>query len=192
MGFICVAGTPRYVSPIQIRAIVDRLPKDLTTGEKLDRVGVFLNASLLEIGQTVAIAGLNSVQLHGSESPEFCHQLRRALPEVEIIKALRIKTPAALGQADLYQGWVDALLLDAYHPTLQGGTGETLDWSMLRSFRPTCPWFLAGGLNADNVLEALEALSPDGIDLSSGVENAPGDKNLEQVASLFERLRKVE
>ena len=189
LGFICVAGTPRYVSPQQIRAIVDRLPKDLTTGLMIDRVGVFLNASLLEICQTVAIAGLNSVQLHGSESPEFCHKLRFALPEVEIIKALRIKVPEVLSQADLYQGWVDALLLDAYHPTLLGGTGETLDWSTLRSFRPDCPWLLAGGLNADNVLNALETATPNGIDLSSGVENAPGDKNLEQVAKLFEQLR---
>ena len=189
LGFICVAGTPRYVSPQQIRAIVDRLPKDLTTGEPIDRVGVFLDASLPEICQTVAIAGLNSVQLHGSESPEFCSQLRIALPDVEIIKALRINSSEALSQADFYQGWVDALLLDAYHPTLSGGTGETLNWSMLRSFRPTCPWLLAGGLNADNVLNALEAATPDGIDLSSGVENAPGDKNLEQVAKLFEQLK---
>ncbi|MCY7322922.1 MAG: phosphoribosylanthranilate isomerase [Phormidesmis sp. CAN_BIN36] len=189
LGFICVAGTPRYVSPQQIRAMVDQLPKDLTTGEPIDRVGVFLNASLLEICQTVAIAGLNSVQLHGSESPEFCHKLRIALPDVELIKALRIKDPKALSQADFYQGCVDALLLDAYHPTLSGGTGETLNWSTLRSFRPTYPWLLAGGLNSENVLDALEASTPDGIDLSSGVENAPGDKNLEQVAKLFEQLR---
>lgn len=189
LGFICVAGTPRYAAPQQIRAIVDQLPQDLTTGQMIDRVGVFLDASLLEICQTVAIAGLNSVQLHGSESPEFCQKLRVALPEVEIIKALRIKVPEALSQADLYQNWVDALLLDAYHPTLLGGTGETLDWSTLRSFRPICPWLLAGGLNSENVLEALKAATPDGIDLSSGVENAPGDKNLEQVAKLFDQLR---
>ncbi len=189
LGFICVADTPRYVAPQQIRVIVDQLPKDLTTGEPIDRVGVFLDASLLEICQTVAIAGLNSVQLHGSESPEFCHKLRLALPDVEIIKALRIKVPEALNQADLYQDWVDALLLDAYHPTLSGGTGETLNWSTLRSFRPTCHWLLAGGLNSENVLDALKATTPDGIDLSSGVENAPGDKNLEQVAKLFEQLR---
>ena len=189
LGFICVAGTPRYAAPQQIRAIVDQLPQDLTTGQPIDRVGVFLDASLLEICQTVATAGLNSVQLHGSESPEFCQKLRVALPDVEIIKALRIKVPEALSQADLYQNGVDALLLDAYHPTLLGGTGETLDWSTLRSFRPVCPWLLAGGLNSENVLEALKAATPDGIDLSSGVENAPGDKNLEQVAKLFDQLR---
>jgi len=190
LGFICVANTPRYVSPQQIRAIVDRLPRELTTGKLVDRVGVFLNASLPEICETVAIAHLNSVQLHGAESPEFCDKLRSALPDVEIIKALRIRVPEALSQADVYQNWVDALLLDAYHPDLPGGTGETLDWSNLQRFRPSCPWFLAGGLNSDNILAALQIIDPDGIDLSSGVEKAPGDKNLEQVARLFEQLNR--
>ena len=193
LGFICVADTPRYVSPQQIYAIVDRLPRDLTTGKIVDRVGVFLNASLPEICETVAIAHLNSVQLHGTESPEFCDKLRSALPDVEIIKALRIRVPEALSQADVYQNWVDALLLDAYHPDLPGGTGETLDWSSLQRFRPACPWLLAGGLHPGNVLAALQATNPDGIDLSSGIENAPGDKNLKQVATLFEQLnRRVE
>ena len=193
LGFICVANTPRYVSPQQIRAIVDRLPRDLTTGKLVDRVGVFLNASLPEIYETVAIAHLNSVQLHGTESPEFCDKLRSALPDVEIIKALRIRVPEALSQADVYQNWVDALLLDAYHPDLPGGTGETLDWSNLRRFRPACPWLLAGGLHPGNIVYALQVANPDGVDLSSGVENAPGDKNLEQVAALFEQLnRRVE
>lgn len=192
LGFICVSGTPRYVSPQQIRAIVEQLPSDSATGEMVDRVGVFLNASLKEICEVVAIANLNSVQLHGTESPEFCYQLRTALPGIETIKALRINVPEALSQASFYEGWVDALLLDAYHPDLPGGTGATLDWSTLQSFRPVCPWLLAGGLNPDNVLKALSLACPDGIDLSSGVENAPGDKNLEQVAMLFQQLKQIQ
>ncbi len=193
LGFICVANTPRYVSPQQIRVIVDQLPKNVTTGKLVDRVGVFLDASLPEICETVAIAHLNSVQLHGTESPEFCDKLRSVLPDIEIIKALRVRVPEALSQADIYQHWVNALLLDAYHPDLPGGTGETLDWSNLQKFRPDCPWLLAGGLNPSNVLNALEVANPDGIDLSSGVENAPGDKNLEHVATLFEQLnRRIE
>lgn len=189
LGFICVAGTPRYASPTQIRAIVEQLPTNAITGKKVDRVGVFLNASVKEISEVVAIADLNSVQLHGTESPEFCYRVRMTLPDVEIIKALRIEAPSALSQADFYQSWVDTLLLDAYHPHFSGGTGETLDWSQLSKFRPSCPWLLAGGLKPDNVLEALQLAHPDGIDLSSGIENAPGDKNLEQAAKLFEQLR---
>jgi phosphoribosylanthranilate isomerase len=70
-----------------------------------------------------------------------------------------------------------------------GGTGQTLDWLTLKQFRPSCPWLLAGGLTPDNVLDALSELQPSGIDLSSGVERSPGDKDLEKVAVLFERVK---
>ena len=90
-----------------------------------------------------------------------------------------------------YQKLVHTLLLDAYHPDLIGGTGKTLDWKALEQFQPACPWFLAGGLTPDNVLQALSLVGPQGIDLSSGVERAPGDKDLAQVARLFEQLRSI-
>ena len=89
---------------------------------------------------------------------------------------------------------VDALLLDAYHPHvtnpgLLGGTGKTLNWNSLKQFRPRCPWLLAGGITPDNVLDALQQLQPDGIDLSSGIEVAPGDKDLAAVERLFVNLQ---
>jgi phosphoribosylanthranilate isomerase len=86
---------------------------------------------------------------------------------------------------------VDALLLDAYHPHLLGGTGKTLDWETLQQFRPSCPWLLAGGLTPENVIDALSLLQPSGIDLSSGVERSPGDKDLGKVARLFENVRSL-
>lgn len=182
LGFICVPASPRYVTSTQIRAVVEQLP------ENIDRIGVFANTSLEEICQTVAAAGLSGVQLHGDESPEFCDQLRQSLPSVEIIKALRVRSSQALEQASVYTSCVDTLLLDAYHPQQLGGTGKTLDWATLEQFSPCCPWLLAGGLTPDNVLDALTQLSPNGIDLSSGVERAPGDKDLDKVAQLFEQL----
>lgn len=188
LGFICVAQSPRYVLPETIRAIVEQLPINPTTGQPIDRIGVFANATINQICQTVAIAGLNGVQLHGNELPQFCHQLRLALPQVEIIKALRVRTLEALNQTNLYEGYVNTLLLDAYHPSALGGTGKTLDWSMLRNFRPGSPWFLAGGLTPDNILSALAQVQPNGIDLSSGVECAPGDKDLLRVNQLFNQL----
>ncbi|MGC1392812.1 MAG: phosphoribosylanthranilate isomerase, partial [Coleofasciculaceae cyanobacterium] len=111
------------------------------------------------------------------------------MPEVEIIKALRVKTPECLNQAATYASYVDTLLLDAYHPQLLGGTGKTLDWTTLQQFRPSYPWLLAGGLTPDNILEALQGLQPQGIDLSSGVERSPGDKDLDKVALLFKNLK---
>jgi phosphoribosylanthranilate isomerase len=181
LGFICVTASPRYVTPEQIKAMVQYLPA------KIDCIGVFANNSWEEIEKTVAVADLTGVQLHGNESPEFCRQLRQLLPQVEIIKALRVKN-SQVAEADVYAKWVDTLLLDAYHPQELGGTGKTLDWANLQHFQPSCPWFLAGGLTPDNVLEALNQLDPNGIDLSSGVEQAPGDKDLDKVARLFNRL----
>lgn len=192
LGFICVAQSPRYVLPEQIRAIVKRLPINSLTGQPVDRIGVFVNASVSEICQTATIAKLNGLQLHGDESPEFCRQLRLTLPNTEIIKALRVSTPEVLQQASLYQDSVNTLLLDAYHPNARGGTGKTLNWAALQNFRPGTPWLLAGGLTPDNVLDALVQVQPNGIDLSSGVESAPGDKNLLQVRQLFEQLQRLQ
>ena len=182
LGFICVPASPRYVKVDQIRAVVEQLP------EKTDKIGVFANSTALEITQTVVNSGLTGVQLHGDESSEFCQQLRQLLPNVEILKALRIRSLEDIDKAATYTATADTLLLDAYDPQQLGGTGTTLDWVMLQQFSPSCPWFLAGGLTPDNIVEALTQVSPSGIDLSSGVERAPGDKDLDKVAKLFEKL----
>ncbi|MEH2408488.1 phosphoribosylanthranilate isomerase [Nostoc sp.] len=182
LGFICVPTSPRYVTTSQIRAAVAQLPANI------DTIGVFANASIPEISQIVGDSGLTGVQLHGDELPNFCYQLREALPNAEIIKALRIRSLEHLETAIDYIKYIDTLLLDAYHPQQLGGTGKTLDWRMLEQFNPTYPWFLAGGLTADNIVEALSQVSPSGIDLSSGVERSPGDKDLDKVAKLFEKL----
>ncbi|MEH1874680.1 phosphoribosylanthranilate isomerase [Nostoc sp.] len=182
LGFICVPTSPRYVTTSQIRAAVAELPAHI------DTIGVFANASIPEISQIVVDSGLTGVQLHGDELPDFCYQLRQVLPNIEIIKALRVRSLEHLDTAANYINYVDTLLLDAYHPEQLGGTGKTLDWTMLEEFSPNCPWFLAGGLTADNIIEALSQVNPSGVDLSSGVERAPGDKNLDKVAQLFGKL----
>jgi phosphoribosylanthranilate isomerase len=186
LGFICVEQSPRYVTPECIR--------ELITLEPVDRVGVFVNAPLKEIERVVAIAQLTAVQLHGDEPAQFCQELRMTLPAIEIIKAFRVRDAATLEQARSYENDVDALLLDAYHPNitnpgLWGGTGKTLNWESLQQFRPLCPWLLAGGLTPDNVAVALQQLQPEGIDLSSGVELSPGDKDLAAVERLFVNLQ---
>ncbi|NMG21285.1 phosphoribosylanthranilate isomerase [Brasilonema bromeliae] len=183
LGFICVPTSPRYINVEQIRAVVEQLP------EEIDKIGVFANATASEITQTVVNSGLTGVQLHGDESLEFCQQLRQLLPDVEIIKALRIRSFEDTEKAETYTSNADTLLVDAYHPQQLGGTGTTLDWRMFSQFSPSCPWFLAGGLTPENIIEALTQITPSGIDLSSGVERAPGDKNLDKVAKLFEKLR---
>ena len=183
LGFICVERSPRYLTSQQIKTITESLPA------KIDTVGVFADATLEEIDKAIAIANLSAVQLHGAESPNFCRQLRQILPSgIEIIKAFRIKTAASLAETTAYLNYVDTLLLDAYHPQMLGGTGKTLDWLDLEQFKPSIPWMLAGGLTPDNIQDALTQLQPDGIDLSSGVERSPGDKDIGKVTQLFQQL----
>jgi phosphoribosylanthranilate isomerase len=183
LGFICVPSSPRYLNLTRLVEIVSGLVHEVNT------VGVFADFSVATIAHVVGLTNLASVQLHGTESVEFCQALRQALPETEIIKAWRIRSDQDFAMIQTYGDVVDVLLLDAYHPDALGGTGQTLDWQQLLMFQPTVPWFLAGGLDPDNVCTALSQLQPAGIDLSSGVEVSPGDKNLELVDRLFANLR---
>jgi phosphoribosylanthranilate isomerase len=188
LGFICVPSSPRYVPPDLLQELTTALQ---ATYPHVDRIGVFADASLEDIAQVAAIAPLTGIQLHGSETPAFCAQLQHILPTYERIKALRIRDEASLADIAHYRGQVNTLLLDAYHPTQLGGTGQTFDWRILQSCQLDSPWFLSGGLRPDNILTALELLQPQGIDLSSGVEQSPGHKDLTKVAQLFEQLKPV-
>lgn len=183
LGFICVEKSPRYQTADQIAAITKHLPASVNC------IGVFANAELADIGNLVQQAHLRAVQLHGKESPAFCQQLRSQLPEIEIIKAIAVQSADSLAQTKLYQGCVDTFLFDAYAPQHLGGTGRTFNWEYLRTFQSPYPWFLAGGLTPNNIYQALKIAQPDGIDLSSGVEFSPGNKNLEAVAKLFHHLQ---
>ncbi|PZV04279.1 MAG: phosphoribosylanthranilate isomerase [Leptolyngbya sp.] len=186
LGFICVPQSPRYLPPAAIAEITQALD---AAGVVTKTVGVFADASLAEMSATVRQANLSHIQLHGQETLDQCQQLLAELPGVFLIKAIRVRTVVDLVRAETYAPYVDALLLDAYHPDQLGGTGLTLDWDALVSFRPTCPWMLAGGLTPENVSTALSTLNPGGIDLSSGVEQQPGVKDLALVHQLFEQLQ---
>ena len=196
IGFICVPASPRYISASAIGQITANLiasKSEIADLDLLDLIGVFVNASIKEICEIVEIAGLNALQLHGDESPEFCIELRSQLAKIntknnsqintkiKLIKAFRVKDQAGLVHAQLFSEVVDALLLDAYDPKMAGGTGKTLDWQMLRDFAPNCGWWLAGGLSPENVAQAIALVSPNGLDVSSGVERSAGDKDLDKV-----------
>lgn len=182
LGLICVPKSRRYLPPEEIATITPHLPKNVS------RIGVFANADLSQIVSTVQQAHLTGVQLHGQESPQFCQQLRFQLPNIELIKAIAIKNADSLAQSENYTETVDTFLFDAYDPKQLGGTGKSFNWDYLKNFTSSRPWFLAGGLTPDNIQEACRIAQPDGIDLSSGVEHSPGDKNLALVADLFRKL----
>ncbi len=182
LGFICVESSKRYISPDQIAAITTHLPSDIS------RIGVFANSNLDQITSIVQQGNLTGVQLHGQETPQFCQQLRDRVPNIEIIKTIAIKDETSLSQMDEYHPIVDTFLLDTYHPQQLGGTGQAFNWNYLEQFRPPRPWLLAGGLNPNNIQQALTVTQPHGIDLSSGVERSPGDKDLALVSELFALL----
>ncbi|MEN9224460.1 MAG: phosphoribosylanthranilate isomerase [Thermostichus sp. HHBFW_bins_43] len=183
LGFIAVPDTPRYLPRSEMARWVGSLPKSVA------KVGVFWDHSPTAITTWVEEVGLTAVQLHGQESPEDCHRLGTLLPGIRRIKALRLRHLQDLDKAAAYVGCVEALLLDAYHPHQVGGTGQTLNWPALAQRSLPLPWLLAGGLNPDNIQQALRQVQPQGIDLSSGVETQPGDKDLGKVQHLLQQIR---
>lgn len=146
------------------------------------RVGVFVNATESELEQAYAEGCLDSLQLHGDESPAFVQGLLdRGLP---VFKALGGKDESVLAEVRAYAGCCDAVLLDAYAPTEYGGTGETMDWALGRTVveaEPTRRIVLAGGLVPENVDAAINQVRPFAVDVASGVESKPGVKDLDKV-----------
>jgi phosphoribosylanthranilate isomerase (EC 5.3.1.24) len=189
LGFICVPQSKRYISPQLLRTLSQSLPNTA------DRIAVFVNADLSFIVDIWQNCHLTGVQLHGQETPELCRQLRQALPTARLIKAIAIKSPADIELALSYSPVADVLLLDAYDPQMAGGTGKTIDWSILHNFRSALTeleWWLAGGLHAGNVAQAIAAVQPKGVDVSSGVENSPGDKDIYKIKQFLEALRNIQ
>jgi len=192
IGVIAVPGSPRWLEaearPALYAAMAEACPSCLG-------VLVVADASDEELAVLGPGHGHQVLQLHGSESPERCRQLRAALgPELGLWKALRIRSADDLLQAQAYAEVVDALLLDAWVADQLGGTGHRIPVEWLHDFRPDLPWWLAGGIRAERVGPSLEALAPAppaGLDASSGVERAPGDKDLDQVAALVAAVAAV-
>jgi phosphoribosylanthranilate isomerase len=183
VGVVCVPQSPRYVAPPRQRELNQAL-----ADYPVWRVGVFAQSSLPTIMEAVQAGGFNAVQLHGEESPADCQVLRAALPQILLIKAMRVRSAASLATMADYSPWVDRVLLDAYHPQNLGGTGLAWDWQMVTDLVPPGRWWLAGGVTPENCRAAIAHTQPDGIDVSSGVEIAPGVKDLARVAQLLQQL----
>jgi phosphoribosylanthranilate isomerase len=141
---------------------------------RLEIVGVFVNASLDEVAQTVDRCGLTVVQLHGDEGPAYCREVARRTG-AKVMKAARVRDAAQVH--DLQRFYTDYHLLDAYSPRTPGGTGETFDWELARRHPRKPPMVLSGGLDPDNVGTAIEVARPFAVDVASGTEAAPGRKD---------------
>jgi phosphoribosylanthranilate isomerase len=177
LGFIFYPKSPRVVAPETARAIIKQLPPFVTT------VGVFVDEEAAKVRDLAAQVGLDWLQLHGKESPDYCRSLGR-----RIIKGFRIKDQSSLADLAAYRDAAQALLLDTYKKGLPGGTGESFDWQLAREARPFGPIILSGGLTPDNVAEAIATAEPQAVDVASGVEAAPGQKDPAKLRAFFEAV----
>ena len=151
--------------------------------------GVFVDAPLDEVVKAAEDETLAMIQLHGDEGPEFCREAARRTG-CKVIKAIRVHSTAEVRGAEAHR--TDYHLFDAYRPGRPGGTGESFDWELIRNRRSEIPAILAGGLNPDNVAEAIEVARPFAVDVSSGIETSPGVKDHALMAAFAERALGVE
>jgi phosphoribosylanthranilate isomerase len=173
IGLMFYESSPRCVSLATASAIVGDLPLSVV------RVGVFVNPTAAFVAEAIARCGLSLLQFHGDEPPEFCTRFG-----LMSMKAFRIRDAASLQALSAYG--TDAWLLDAFAPGQRGGTGETFNWDLaVAAGRLGRPVFLAGGLTPDNVAEAVRRVRPFGVDVSSGVESAPGRKDAAKVRAFL-------
>jgi phosphoribosylanthranilate isomerase len=176
LGFNFYRESPRYISPARARRIVKRLPRGVTA------VGVFVNETGEVLRDTARRVGLRFLQLHGDESPALIADLRRSFAVVKAVPVRKSFRPSELGKFKA----ASAILLDGFDPRFRGGTGKTFDWS--RAGKPSNlrnRIFLAGGITAENVCEAIAIAKPYAIDVCSGVEAAPGKKDRAKIKALM-------
>ncbi len=170
VGFVFYPKSPRALTAAAAA------PLARAAAPRLKKVGLFVDADNALLEQVLSSVKLDMIQLHGSENPDRVRDVgaRAGLP---VMKAVRVATAADVQKAKSYESVAQWLLFDAKVEGQPGGTGKAFDWSLLKGFRSPLPWMLSGGLNAANVGGALSILSPDAVDVSSGVEMSPGKKD---------------
>ncbi len=176
MGFVFAHGSKRQISIEQAAQLCASLPPFIS------KVGLFVDAEPGTVEATLSACRLDTVQFHGSESPEYCAQF---LSKARVIKAFRVQDPQST-LLEVARFRVDAILLDAFVPGQAGGTGATFDWSIARQVvQQGYPTILAGGLDPSNAARAIAEVHPYALDVSSGVESSPGRKDAKKVAAFI-------
>lgn len=182
VGFV-FAKSRRQVTPVQAAALRKAL------AASIQAVGVFVNEAPETVARIARDVSLNAVQLHGDEDAAYIARLRALLPPgTNLWKAVRVQKESDLQNVQSYGA--DLVLFDAFSKDAYGGTGKTADWSLFGRVSPPRPFFLAGGLHAGNLREAVELVHPDGVDLSGGIETN-GVKDREKIKQILSIIRGV-
>jgi len=176
LGFIFYKDSKRYVAPGTVKDIISELPPFIT------KVGVFVKSDLNEILSIKEKTGIDIAQLHGDETPEFCISI-----PFKVIKVIRVKDKSDLGQVAQYSD--QDILFDTYSDKEYGGTGESFNWEVLKDLSLSRNIILSGGLNPDNVLDAVKIVRPYAVDVSSGVESEPGKKDHKKIKQFIEAIK---
>lgn len=180
LGFIFYPRSPRYLPPAEAKELISRLPTEIV------RVGVFVNEKVETVKEIRDFCGLDLLQLHGDESPDYCRQFSPSL----IIRAVSPRTEDDLPLLENYS--CRAILLDSREGKLYGGTGRPSNWELGVRIRERFPLILAGGLNAVNVSEAIKTVAPQAVDINSGVESAPGVKDPEKIRAVIDIVHRIQ
>ncbi len=179
--------SPRAVTPEEAAQLASRIPPGVT------RVGLFVDPNDDQLVATLAKVPLDLLQLHGHETPRRVAEIRARFAR-PVMKVIKVAKKADLEAADAYLGLVDRLMFDAKPPkslkaALPGGNAVAFDWQLLAGRRWPRPWLLAGGLTAENLAEAVRTTGARGVDVSSGVEDAPGRKSPAKIAAFLAAVR---
>ncbi|MBI3876438.1 MAG: phosphoribosylanthranilate isomerase [Verrucomicrobia bacterium] len=181
LGFVFYEQSPRNLTPQQAAAIIAKLPPFVS------KVGVFVNATEEFVKSRAGDCGLDTLQFHGSETPEFC---QRFAP-LKVVKSFRIRDASSLAALPPFA--TDAWLLDSHVEDKLGGTGVTFNWELAWQAKDYGrPVILAGGLTPESVAEAIHEVWPYAVDVSSGVEDAPGRKNAKLIEAFIANVHSVE
>lgn len=186
VGFVFVPASPRTIPPAQAAHLIRQLPATTRAA------GLFVDPTDEELESALGATTLDMIQLHGAETPARIQAIKDTW-HMPVIKALPVSTAGDIDAAAAYEACADWLLFDAKPPPgsdLTGGLGRSFDWSLLAGRTFQKPWMLSGGLTPDNVREALAILSPDGVDVSSGVEASRGVKDPQKILDFIEAVNK--
>lgn len=187
VGFVFFPKSPRNVDPDQAAALAVQVP------DHVARVGVFVDPDDEFVARAIAAARLTAIQLHGDEAPERVAALK-ARHKIDVWKAIPVKARADLAAAARYRSAADRIVYDAKTPAgsdIPGGMGLRFDWKLLDGFVHPLPWVLSGGLGARNVAEAVAVTGARLIDVSSGVESAPGVKDVDKIAAFLQSVDRL-
>ena len=180
-GFVFFPASPRNLTPKEAAELTKGVP------EGVIRVGLTVDADNALLAEIASVAKVDMVQLHGAETPARTNEVRERFG-LPVIKVLAVQGPDDLAAAKAYQGVADRLMFDAKPPedaSRPGGNARTFDWRMLKNQTFALPWLLAGGLTAENLTEAVKTSGAVAVDVSSGVEDAPGVKNVDKIRAFL-------